>query len=543
MNVSSIHQLNHQYHPTLNQINKSLHSDKFSIVNRLKSIEDDHRFVEFVHSSFFEQYPICANLRCGSWYVYPFEHCCYFKSTDGHFGEWTFNLRRLNPNVLKWLIQTKGIMIVDSTRKGKVYPDALQRTIPIWCHVLNRIFYILSNTKNERAISLKMPSWILGSEREQIEERAETQWIPKLLSSNILSELKEIQCDFDGDRIHLEPFWIDRLSDFNKIQSTIQSQVETEHILPVILLTASRPLHALELIPNHRRSMRQHLMMQEISGLNFEYIQGAGDDEEHWNRGITPKIFWENKHSFLKCQADEQCLEKLQEIENAVELKQEQKVENDCDPMTMTEIMIKLSSERILKETKGRLYAMIDGMEKKQTLTHGDGAVLDIIERIQREEQCISKLVQNVVICMDDMEAIRRCHEYFDANDHNGTDCKVNIGVYFVADSKKYKQSLRDALKKMFNGLEGSVWIIAKCNGSNVNVVGCVAGAIIIHWIGQQVIDSSFWMGSDRNALKETDCLDKRKIRGVLEKFQFLIEGFHPSRMLMKQINTHFLAT
>jgi tRNA A64-2'-O-ribosylphosphate transferase len=33
------------------------------------------------------------------------------------------------------------MVIVDSTRKGKLMPDALLKTIPMWCAVLNYILY------------------------------------------------------------------------------------------------------------------------------------------------------------------------------------------------------------------------------------------------------------------------------------------------------------------------------------------------------------------------------------------------------------------
>lgn len=37
--------------------------------------------------------------------------------------------------------QRGGCTIVDSTRKGKRFPDSMSKTIPIWCCVLNRSIY------------------------------------------------------------------------------------------------------------------------------------------------------------------------------------------------------------------------------------------------------------------------------------------------------------------------------------------------------------------------------------------------------------------
>lgn len=44
-----------------------------------------------------------ANLRCGAWYTDPAQAASepvYFKSTDGHHGQWAFNLRRANLHLL-----------------------------------------------------------------------------------------------------------------------------------------------------------------------------------------------------------------------------------------------------------------------------------------------------------------------------------------------------------------------------------------------------------------------------------------------------------
>lgn len=37
-----------------------------------------------------------------------------------------------------WAGERGGCIIVDSTRRGKRFPDSMSKTIPIWCCVLNR---------------------------------------------------------------------------------------------------------------------------------------------------------------------------------------------------------------------------------------------------------------------------------------------------------------------------------------------------------------------------------------------------------------------
>ena len=64
-----------------------------------------------------------ANLRCGLWYV-PSSgvRTCYFKSTDGHAGNWSFSLIRLNLHVALQAAAAGGCFVVDATRRGKTFP-------------------------------------------------------------------------------------------------------------------------------------------------------------------------------------------------------------------------------------------------------------------------------------------------------------------------------------------------------------------------------------------------------------------------------------
>lgn len=99
---------------TLGELKRS----NLTIKNRLQSIYADAQFVQLVARAY--GLPLVANERCGSWYI-PAAHCArdeeegiyikegsvYFKSTDGHFGQWAFSLRRLNLHILD-LIGSKG---------------------------------------------------------------------------------------------------------------------------------------------------------------------------------------------------------------------------------------------------------------------------------------------------------------------------------------------------------------------------------------------------------------------------------------------------
>jgi tRNA A64-2'-O-ribosylphosphate transferase len=113
----------------------SLKRSTLSISNRLRSIVDDSEFVLSVADAY--KLPLVANERCGSWYI-PLERkrgSAYFKSTDGHTGQWSFSSRRLNLQLLDLVAEHHGYqwcqlvwsyiltigrcIIVDSTRRGK----------------------------------------------------------------------------------------------------------------------------------------------------------------------------------------------------------------------------------------------------------------------------------------------------------------------------------------------------------------------------------------------------------------------------------------
>jgi tRNA A64-2'-O-ribosylphosphate transferase len=69
-----------------------------SLYNALRSIYHDSLFVQEI-AQLWPCLPLLANLRCGAWYAPSFHGVCYFKSTDGHNGNWSFNVTRLNLHV------------------------------------------------------------------------------------------------------------------------------------------------------------------------------------------------------------------------------------------------------------------------------------------------------------------------------------------------------------------------------------------------------------------------------------------------------------
>ena len=116
----------------------------------------------------------------------------YFKSTDGHFGNWGFNLRRPNLHLLPLVcdalsLETRGFILVDSTRAGKRIPDALSKTLPIWCAVINRAAARLhrSRASDEHDWDTELycpPGAVSEQERNQIKARLDG-WAEDLVVS------------------------------------------------------------------------------------------------------------------------------------------------------------------------------------------------------------------------------------------------------------------------------------------------------------------------------------------------------------------------
>ncbi|QSZ35585.1 hypothetical protein DSL72_008455 [Monilinia vaccinii-corymbosi] len=260
-------QANHNFSKTLGEIKRST----LSIPNRLRSILEDAEFARSVANAYHR--PLIANERCGSWYIDPNEKggSAYFKSTDGHTGVWKFSSRRLNLHLLEIMGNNDGCIIVDSTRRGKRIPDALSKTIPIWCCVLNRVFFPSDSDAHQLYAP---PQVVSNSEHAQM-----TSLIPQFVKAFQTLNLP-IETFRDKIQKPIRPIWV-----------TPESQVsDTSEIFedfhPVICCTVSRRVSG-----------------GEVS--EGGYIQGAGDDTENWAHGLTPKIFWANQEILLETGEDD----------------------------------------------------------------------------------------------------------------------------------------------------------------------------------------------------------------------------------------------
>ena len=256
-----------------------------SLLERLQSILFDAKFVQQCAKDL--GLPVVANQRCGSWYVPPdlLAHSCYFKSTDGHVNEWSFNHRRLNLHLLPLIEASGGCIIVDSTRGPKSFPDALSKTIPIWCCVLNRLLF--PNHKESQLSVLPSSKIISPDEIEAIRNR-----LPSLCS-----EAERLDLDISSLRTQisrpLRPYFLDPSS--NSVLALNENTNSENH--PIFLVMASSNEESSE-------SRQQYNRFRDSILPYLNYVRGAGDDEDNWASGITPEAFWHNKDALLEALQD-----------------------------------------------------------------------------------------------------------------------------------------------------------------------------------------------------------------------------------------------
>ncbi|CAO3666721.1 unnamed protein product [Rhizopus stolonifer] len=233
---------------------------------------------------------LIANEPCGSWYFNRTKkkaYSAYFKSTDGHVNVWDFNIRRNNLHLIPLIAQHHGCMIVDSTRKGKRIPDALSKTIPIWCCTINRAIARYKKDQDWDTDFHSLPSVVSRSEHAQIESKMDS-LANKLLDSGVdlLSVANQLKKP-------LRPIWYTPQS----YQSILLSPPDFDEMpfWPVVCLSAS------EAVENGYQSRPGYL-----------YVQGSGDDQEAWSHELTPDIFWKYHESILSSQGN--CEERVKDI-------------------------------------------------------------------------------------------------------------------------------------------------------------------------------------------------------------------------------------
>jgi len=263
----------------LREVKRSEHS----VSNCIASIVHDASFVRQVQKRY--GYPVCGNKRCGAWYTgYSKNHdTCYFKSTDGHVNQWSFSIARLNLHVAMHALDRGGCIIVDATRRGKKFPDALSKTVPIWAAVVNTcvLLYQMDHglpLMDDSESFLTLPEWVPEQEQFEIEKRIDG-WATQL-------------CDSDVDDIsHLAAVMTKPLR-CCWVHPSETGWINTDMDSPILILV-SASLCGL-------RERKQLLIGKEE--IMYDYVPGAGDDEESWARKLTPSVMWKHYEDILQSQ-------------------------------------------------------------------------------------------------------------------------------------------------------------------------------------------------------------------------------------------------
>lgn len=351
--------------PSSHALRRQLRRGDASIRNHLRSIARDAAFVNSLrsHERLFEL-PCFANLRCGGWYAQDPDGGAYFKSTDGHVTAASFSLTRLNLHVAA-AASRRGALLVDATRSGKPSPDALARTLPLWCAVVNAVVFGAGHHGDEAPAPVDhvcFPPWIPPSEADAAATRARgiVASLPPALVGTIRSQL------VDRLPAPLLPAWVGQLSpdaaaaasssggDHPAAQPPFSLHVcercvsgvreagtprATAELLSVLLPAASdgvgdgapapgprwTPLLCVSaslrvddasrhLAANNAPASRHELGHGDTASAHagWRYIPGAGDDAEGWARGLTPALFWAHSRALLgsdafACGTDADC--------------------------------------------------------------------------------------------------------------------------------------------------------------------------------------------------------------------------------------------
>jgi len=140
-------------------------------------------------------------------------------------------------------------------------PDALSKTVPIWCCVINRLLFPQHPQFHELYTP---PQVVSASEHAQI-----ASLLPTFLSSLLAIELGVGEYESQISK-PLRPFWITPASPL------ISTANVFDNFHPVICCTVSRRENG-----------------------EGGYIQGAGDDTENWAHGLSSSLFWSNLDTLL----------------------------------------------------------------------------------------------------------------------------------------------------------------------------------------------------------------------------------------------------
>lgn len=151
--------------------------------------------------------------------------------------------------------------------------------------------------------SLHLPLWVSETEKAMIEKRLEG-WTNELEASG--ADIASIALSL---RKPLRPLWI---SQKTVIWLNEVPEYDSWDFTPIILISASSC------------GTFQH---RTTSTFSWNYIPGAGDDEESWARGLSPNVFWKHAYDIIST-GPELCNQKIANIVEEDRVRRAQRGEN-----------------------------------------------------------------------------------------------------------------------------------------------------------------------------------------------------------------------
>lgn len=477
---------------TLSQISKDIRKENKSLRNRLQSIRYDCDFLETEVMKRFPNYPIIPNERCGVWYCNPqhFSQTSYFKSTDGHTSQWDFSTRRLNFHLFPTLEEHGGIVIVDSTRRGKKIPDALSKTVPIWCAVLNYVMLKSAGKDvNIDEILFVPPATVSKTEYSSIAKKL-PELVEKLENLGVIDG-KELWNRFNGKI--LRPIWV--FPGSSVLQASVDpftgesthtewKPSENDNIIPLILCTVS---------------------YQAQDGTDkrngFTYVQGAADDHELWSDGLTAEMFWENYETLTDPENSDDQLEKI--VEQII-------LDRKLMAATLTDTLDDVFDSRDDITTELSLGKIRDNLEINDAL----------YDAITKEYQLCVVLSDNVTLRLE----------------RDGVHDSVKI-YKLQSESKKSSKELRTQITEIFSTIQAAL-----NTGKGRVLICCNTGTDMSVGVLLSVLCRDYSIEWDFEPTKE-HAITKTVVKKHLSRLITSLKGrnVNPSRATLNSINSFLM--
>lgn len=391
--------------------------------NRLLSIAHDVQWVEEVHEAYGLERPLVPNERCGLWYVAPDDRgeTCYFKSTDGHTGEWGFSTRRLNFHLLDLMAKNNGAIIVDSTRRGKTMPDALSKTVPIWCAVINYIMnYGQVDVLPEHNYFFWPRQTISANEANSI-----IKLIPQF--AHMVMDLGLISPQSIREKLGgkiLRPLWV-----YPGLSLPFEVP-EYEDFIPVICCVAS------ERADDGSKQMR-------ADGTNYTYVQGAADDHELWAAALSPELFWKNFKELTNPKLSAEEMETLiEKVSSQKEAAQDGNVSSLKDVVSFTSTLDVGTVTSCVSESQIKMYPTVIILSGHHTFEKPNEKLTRLHFDCPSNKKGSNELRKHLPLIMNTIKSDKRCLILCD----NGTDLSIGVALAVLASRYDLEWQLKDGI-------------------------------------------------------------------------------------------------